>query len=181
MVAPIVTLPDLVKYQDGDAQFMIDQATAYVRSYCGWHVTPVVTETITLSGAGPSLEQRAMHYARTRVLFLPSLHVVSVASVTQDGALVPSTDYMVDPAGFLVHSGDWSSGVRSVVVTMTHGYDEAPDLADVILARASRRQVNPNAVTRTQAGPFSEQYEVASGFAPDELVALDRYRLHPRP
>jgi len=174
IAAPIVILDDLVAYQAGDAQSLIDQATANVRTYCGWHITPVVTETVTLSGLGQTFAA-----TRTKVLFLPSLHVVLVTSVLRDGVLVPAAEYVVDPAGLLVHVNAWPDGVGSVTVTMTHGYAEVPDVAAVIMARVSRVQATPGSAVRVQAGPFSEQYQSGTGFTDDELVTLDRYRLRP--
>lgn len=173
---PIVVLGELVAYQAGDAQILIDQATASVRTYCGWHITPVVTETVTVPGLGQTFTA-----TRTKVLFLPSLHVVLVTSVLRDGVLVPAAEYAVDPAGLLVHVSAWSPSVASVAVTMTHGYVEAPDVAAVIMARVSRVQSTPGSAVRVQAGPFSEQYQSGTGFTDDELVTLDRYRLRPSP
>jgi hypothetical protein len=179
MVAgPIVDTDDLTAYQEGDPQSLINQATSDVRGYCHWHVTPSIAETLTLDGSG------------TGTLILPSLHVAAVTSVTYDGVLLAADDYTWSPIGVieLAPRGPyfagvcrWSSGLGRVVVVMTHGFDEAPDLAGVILARASRSQGNPNAATRTQMGPFAEQYETSSGFTADETSILDRYRLPPRP
>ncbi len=175
---PIVTTTDLTAYQGGDAQSLIDQATALVRRYCGWHVTPSMSETITLDGSGVGVQ------------ILPSLHVTGITSVTYDGTLLAATDYAWSLNGVIEYvaaglyfSGvsRWSTGLGKVVVVMTHGYADAPEVAAVILARASRMQGNPIAATRTQMGPFAEQYEVASGFTADELSTLDRYRLAPRP
>lgn len=176
---PIVTTADLTSYQAGDAQGLIDQATALVRRYCGWHVTPELTETLTLNGSGNGVQ------------ILPSLRVASIASVTHDGTLLTADDdYTWSAAGWIEYvaagpyfseAGLWATAPGKVVVELTHGYTDAPDLAGVILARASRMQGNPNAATRTQVGQVSEQVEVASGFTADERATLDLYRLAPRP
>lgn len=165
----IVELEDLALFQAGDAQTLIDEATANVRSYCGWHIAPSISETLTLNGNG------------RKVLILPSLHVTAVASVTQDGILVADTEYEVDPAGLLAHVGWWWGAVpSSIVVSMTHGYESVPDVAAVIMARVSRAQSTPGNAVRVQAGPFAEQYESGgAGFTGDELATLDRYRLRP--
>lgn len=166
----IVAPADLVLYQAGDAQTLIDEATANVRSYCGWHIAPSVSETVTLNGNGG------------KVLLLPSMYVTAVTAVTQDGITVADTDYDFDSAGILFNVGWWGILPRSIEVTMTHGYAAVPDVAAVILARVSRAQASPGAAVRVQAGPFSEQYESGgAGFTGDEIATLNRYRLRPGP
>lgn len=177
--SPVVIPGDLEAYQAGDPQLLIDQATADVRRYCHWHVTPSITEIVTLDGTGNGTQ------------ILPSLHVATVTSVTYDGTLLtPLVDYTWSPIGVIEYAPRspyfagiyyWSRKVGNVVVEMTHGYDDAPDLAGVIMALASRSQGNPNRLIRTQAGPFADQYEVGSGCTAAELATLDRYRLPPRP
>lgn len=171
---PIVLVGDLESYQGGDAQSLIDQATALVRRYCGWHVTPERTETFVLDGSGG------------RSLRLPSLHVTGVSAVTNDDIVYTDDEFEWSTVGTLTRSpscGIWIKGARKVRVTVTHGYsaDDAADLASVVMARATRVQGSPGAAIRVQAGPFSEQYEAGSGFTADELATLDRYRLPPRP
>jgi len=175
---PVVIPGDLESYQAGDPQLLIDQATADVRRYCGWHVTPSITEVVTLDGSGNGTQ------------ILPSLHVTAVTSVTYDGTLLTADDYIWSPVGVIEYAplgpyfpgvAYWSRGAGRVVVEMTHGYDEAPDLAGVILALASRSVGARSGLTRMQMGPFSEQYEVGSGCTASELATLDSYRIPPRP
>ena len=171
---PIVLVGDLESYQGGDAQSLIDQATALVRRYCGWHVTPERTETMALDGSGG------------RSLRIPSLHVTGVSAVTNDGTAYTDDDFAWSSVGTLTRgprTGIWAEGPRKVRATVTHGYspDDAADLASVIMARATRMQASPGSASRVQAGPFSEQYESGSGFTSDEMATLDRYRLPPRP
>ena len=52
---------------------------AEVRAYCGWHIAPVVTETLTLDGPGGHL------------LVLPTLRLVDLLSVTNEGHAVVET------------------------------------------------------------------------------------------
>jgi hypothetical protein len=173
---PVVDATDLTAYQGGDPEALIAQATALVRRYCRWHVTPSVTETVFLDGSGALFQP------------MPTLHVTAVASVTEDGVLVNPATYQWSSIGHLWRAWPWSGHFRGVEVEMTHGYTTAEDVAGVILAIASRAQVSPNGVVRTQAGPFSETYSqtgfnVAGGVSmvEHELAILDRYRLPPRP
>lgn len=185
VVGPIVVTGDLELYQGGDAQSLINQATALVRRYCGWHVTPNVVETVTLDGSGNGTQ------------ILPSLRVTGITSVTYDGVLLAASDYSWSPFGvieydtagpYFLSAYRWLNGTGKVVVTMNHGYVDAPDLAGVVMAIASRAQSSPNGVVRTQSGPFSETYSqtglnVAGGVSmvDHEKDILDRYRLPPRP
>ena len=170
---PIVTSTDLEAFQGGDVDALLDQANAVVRGYCGWHVAPVVTQTVTLVGS------------RNPLLALPSLNVTAVSSVTVDGVAVDVDAYTWSAIGVLRRVDCWWNGFASttggqsaVEVTFTHGYDSVPDLARVILALANRMQDNPKSATRVQAGPFAEQYGAAgSGFTLDELAVLRRYRI----
>lgn len=171
---PIVTPEQLAAYQGGDAQTLLDQATALVRSWCGWHVTPSRTETVTLNGNG------------SPTLGLPSLYVTALTSVTDtDGTLLTlDTDYQWSTAGVLSRLGlgwVWGSGIA---VTFTHGYDEVPELAAVIMAVASRAQKSPDGVTRVQEGLVVEQYSQTTSGAgggvsllPHEKDILRRYRV----
>jgi hypothetical protein len=96
--------------------------------------------------------------------FLPSMHVTAVASVVDDGAtLVDGTDFAWSTQGWLqkLTCGAFSWKPRSVVVTLTHGYDEIPDdvqaVIDRLAARASSdagalRQVGQVAYATTTAG-----------------------------
>lgn len=173
MTEPIVTTTDLDSYQSGAPQTVIDQATALVRAYCGWHVSPVVTETITVGSDGG------------RVLMLPSLHVTDITSVTVDG--VAQTDYSWSEAGY-VTGCYWPTGPRSVAVSLTHGFADAPDVASIILAVASRAQASPDGVVRVQAGQVSRTFSqtafnVAGGVSlvAHEKAVLDLYRIPGRP
>jgi len=176
---PIVTTEQLTLYQGGDAQSAIDQATALVRGYCGWRVTPSAAETVTLDGSGTSTQ------------ILPSLHVTAITSVTYDGVLLDAADYTWSPIGvieylragpYFISACRWLTGLGKVVVVMEHGYPEAADLAGIILARADRGQNVPDRVKSTTMGPRSEAYsDAGQEFSMEELAVLDRYRLPGRP
>lgn len=177
----LVTPADLAAYQGGDPQALLDQATALVRAWCGWHIAPVRTETITVSPAVPGY-----------LLGLPSTYVTDVASVTDPGGtvLVADTDFTWSTAGYLVRLAApywpqyWRGGVQ---VTLTHGYEATPpEVAAVIMAVASRAQKSPDGVTRAQEGLVVEAYSqtspgAAGGVAllPHEKDQLRSYRVPP--
>jgi hypothetical protein len=159
-----------------------DQAVAFVQTYCGWHISPELDETLTLDGPGGW------------ALILPTLHVVSIASVTENGtALVEDADYTWSEAGVVRRrswcgdpevwvTGWWTCEYRGISVELTHGYADWPlDLASVISTISARIKENPSGLEQITVGPFSEKY-ASSGAAlsAGELFVLDAYRLPKR-
>lgn len=184
-VEPIVLVADLEAYQSGDPQGLIDAATAAVRRYCGWHITPTRTETLTLTSDGSS------------TLMLPSLCVFDVAAVTYGETLLAPDDYAWTPYGVIALSRSllygcaplWTTVLpQTVSVTLTHGFAAAPDVEGVILSMVARAQVSPSGVIRSQVGQVGFTYSQtgtgqAGGIAmlPNEISTLDLFRLAPRP
>jgi hypothetical protein len=173
-----IDVSDLTDFQSGDAQTHLDLALAVVRAYCGWHIAPSQEDTVTLDGAGTTIQA------------LPSLHVTAVESVEVDGEAVDTGNFTWSAAGFLRYGGEcwpgrWSGVLRDVVVTFTHGYAELPaEIRAVVLSVAARSSTSPSGASTMQAGPYS----VALGRNADgssggvtltdlERAVLDRYRL----
>lgn len=174
MAAELVTTTELDAYLSGDSDTALGLAEAAVRAYCGWHVAPVKSATVTAWGVGDG------------VLLLPSLHVASVESVTVDGD--PVTDYTWREHGTL-HGRCWRGRVE---VSFTHGFDvDSPAyqvVRGLILAVAARAKASPNGVMRAQVGQVSETYSQtatnqAGGVAllTSEKNLLAPYKLPPRP
>ncbi len=124
------------------------QAEVLVRAYCGWHISPSRTDTVTVRGTGGN------------VLLLPTMRLTAVVTVTDDGYSVPAADFDVDSNGYLVRfDGYWS--YRLVVVQFTHGYTPPPaDVTAVVQAVGKRALNNPGTLTRHQVGPFSDSYSL---------------------
>lgn len=164
----IVSDEDLGQFKANEPWMLLDQATAAVRNACGWHVTPVETETVALDVTG------------ARSLLLPTLHIVSVESVTIDGTVLDPGSYFWSTAGVL--TGECLRRGRTVVVKFTHGFEDAEDIKGVILSVVSAAQSAPRGVTSQQTGPFAVQYSVRESLeGPEHKPVLDRYRLPPRP
>ncbi|UOE45477.1 hypothetical protein [Agromyces larvae] len=135
-----------------DAAFWIDAAHGAVRRYCGWHVAPLITELLELDGTGG------------RRILLPSLRVVALVKVVNDGRDVTDTVRFSRRSGFLsLKSGCWSDEPGTVEVTLTHGYDlaEVPEVAALIDVLAKRASTNQGAVVQQSIGPASVR--VATG------------------
>src|SRR5215213_5938206 len=86
-----------------------------VRDFCGWHVAPSRTETITLDGSG------------TELLLLPSTYVTAIGSICEDGVTLGSAYYSWSQDGVVEKLyGWWTRKRRGVQVTLTHGYPTCP-------------------------------------------------------
>ena len=175
MADPIVVVADLTAHLAGDQQAAIDAATDLVRDYCGWHVTPEESAAVQVRGNGST------------VLQLPSLRVVSVASVVDDEGMTVD-GYKVAPEGYLF-GRTWSAD-RVYTVTMTHGFTEAPALAQVVLRVAAGTASAPTApgpATSVSLGSARIGYGSVRGSAgvggmsDADLAVLDRYKLPPLP
>lgn len=146
---PLATAEELAAFtkgaiaaDDARAQSVLEGVSSAVRRYCGWHISPVVTETVTVDGPGG------------RLLSLPSLNVTAVASITQgESALVADDNYRWSADGSVkCTSGRWTEEFRDITVTFTHGYDseDVADVNQVVLAVAARHMASPTGATREQ-------------------------------
>lgn len=162
---------------DGNDQVAF--ATGRIRSYCRWHIYPLITSTVTLDTDGS-------------LLMLPSLHVTDITSVTRtaDGVVISAGDYSWSAAGMIAARYGWPQGFRSVQVVFTHGYDYLPDeLREVAVSAASRvpatlsgvSQETAGGVSRTYSGLLSGTAAVAAGWTFAEQQVLDKYRIPSRP
>lgn len=131
------------------AQLKLDNATAAIKSHCGWSI---LQESFTAD---------ARNARGGRSLFLPTLRLTAVANVVADGiALTEGTDYEWWSYGELERLGKhWPRKPRSVVLDWTHGFTTLPaDLKGVCLSLAGRGYLNPTGAKSTTqtAGPFIE-------------------------
>lgn len=137
------------------------------RRFCGWHVTPVrEDDVVTLDGPGG------------RLLTLPTLALVELTSVVEDGAALDLADLRTSTRGLVTKKsgGLWSQHYGSIVVTMTHGYDDAPAFDAAVLSLIDRMSLAPAGGRMKAVGPF--QYEDTSQ---PEKELLASYRLEASP
>jgi hypothetical protein len=160
----------------------IERAEAEVRAYCGWHIAPQREDTLTLDGPGGPL------------LVLPSLHVVSVTSVAENGVELDPEGYAWSAAGVVRRTSSaatwngscgWTSDYRAVVITMTHGYAEMPlDVQAVIDRLTARSTDDPSQYSQVGAVAYAtgaDGLPVSGSLTTLDRMVLDRYRLPPRP
>jgi hypothetical protein len=146
-------------------------ASESVRSDAGWHIAPVVTETVTVDGSGMS-----------PFLLLPTLKLGQVGSVRvlSDDGFLPADGWRVAGSGMLYRAHGWPYGIAGVEVTMTHGYDQVPyDLLPILAARCQRAMADTSVTQRSEtvlSRTLSESYN-AGHLVGDSSDGLSRYKL----
>lgn len=184
--APETPLPPLVTAQqvangsrgkilEGDPRLapLIDGASASIRRYCGWHITPVITQTITLDGPGGDL------------LALPTLRLVEILSIAEHGTPLTEQDYDWSEIGSILRRrGCWSPRYRAIVTEVRHGFESAPDVAQIVQQVVLNALASPLGATAETAGGVSVTWAqtapgVAGGMAllQRDLDVLNLYRL----
>lgn len=121
-------------------------ASAGIRRYCGWHIGPVLRETLTGDGPGGSL------------LLLPTGKLRAVLSASNAGRPVNIDAIDASEAGMLeLRSGSWSGRLGSVAVRLEHGYhlQELADVGQIVKQVTANAIASPMGATREQAGTVS--------------------------
>lgn len=153
--------------------FWLAAAHGSVRRHCGWHVAPIISETLTLDGSGGT------------DILLPSLRVVELITVTNAGVDVTASVDTSKSGMLRMRSGKWTDRFGGVVVQMRHGYDldEVPEVA-AIIAGVAKRGPNAGRVDTTEAVNGSSRGAALDRGAPlsipllqTEKDTLDPYRL----
>ena len=143
---------------------IVDIAVAQLRADAGWHIAPVVTETLTIASNGGSL------------LILPTRRIVSLSAVRD------VTTGSTAVTGWTRLGGGLWLGYRGfpaglLEVDLTHGYETMPaDLLPVVAdyARRVSDTRDPGLASRT-VGPFTESYRDLGGATVTLSPALARY------
>lgn len=159
-VEPIVSASTQV-----DPQFWLNAATNAVRRECGWHVAPIITETLVLDGAGGD------------TLLVPSLRVRSLTTVLNNGADVTEQVKFSRRAGVLTLASGWSRDVGAIEITLQHGFDldEVPDVAALIVA-LTKRAAAATTVSQQSIGPASVKHLTGTDGAPLSIPLMQTER-----
>jgi hypothetical protein len=150
-------LPDVPVGVDADVWASV---VAEVRAFCGWHIAPEVTETVTLDGPGSSL------------VVLPTLRLVDLVSITDDGVEV------VDPEwsrSGMVRRYCWTRKFRGVVAEMTHGFEEWPAELLTVMAEMASTAGALTGVKAVTSGAHQVTFETS--IRPTQRDVLGRYQL----
>jgi hypothetical protein len=136
-------------------------AESVIRDYCGWHIAPAISETLTLDGSG------------TYRMFLPTLRIKTITSIVDDGRTLLPTDFeWSEKLGIVEKSRmPWTGKRRGVVIVLVHGYDNCPaSIVDMVKQLAKS---GPAAITRASIGQTSISY----GTATPSYEVLNKYRV----
>lgn len=172
MADPFATPAELSAYSKGSisptderSPLLLAGASEAIRRYVGWNVAPAEDQTVTLDGGGS-------------VLYLPSLQVNSISSITVDGTLYEPTDYEWSRVTGNVrrkYGPIWPDIWGGVVVTFNSGYTDVPkDLKAIVLQVASIAMSSPTGATREQAGAISMQWATTAPGVAGGLSLLQR-------
>jgi hypothetical protein len=175
---PLVNLKDYknaLARNDAAKEQWIKAAQSAVQRYCGWHVSPIISEQITVDGVGGV------------DLYLPTLRAIEVKDVYNNGVLVPEDDYSSSRDGYMrLYTGSWSNRLSGIKLTLEHGYemDDIEELRALILTIAGRAEASPQGVTQEASGArtitFSRFAGGSSGgvaIFDHEYALLNRYKL----
>lgn len=145
------------------AELLIDMATDDIRTHCGWHIAPTVTETVTVDGSGGEVQT------------LPTLHLVDLIAVADDGTDLTVADVEWSVAGYMKRPGyRWTSRLRGVVAEIEHGYAEVPmGLVGLVCDLVARSMTKPPGVARESSGGESVNYDLAE-MTDRDIRMLDR-------
>lgn len=115
---------------DADTAVWLDRALKAARRYCGWHVTPVQTDTdVVMDGPGG------------RLLALPTMRVVDLSALSENGTAADvDTELYVSESGLVrkVNGGCWTSRYGGITYTLEHGFDAATDWQTAVLELVDR-------------------------------------------
>lgn len=168
--------------QELQAQALLDQASAVVRSYVRQDISrATTTDTFTMRRVDPVLHRCA------GAVTLPQRPVVDIDTVLIDGT--ETQDWWQDGNDLLLRSWTWDRPPAAhrppqVTVTYTHGWDPVPaEIQAIVMQAANRVIVNPSGIRSETVGGESVTYLIpAAGeylgvlLSRTEQKVLDRYR-----
>lgn len=166
-------------------QDLLDASSAAIRRYCGWHISPVVTEELIVDGTGGS------------VISLPTLRLLDLTALTETWNWQTSYIWASDQIewsrdGNLRKPGGagWTTAFRGISATIKHGFETADcgDLTQLCITMSARAAASPFGVTTQAVGQVSIRMSSGSASSSaggvsiydDQAAALDAYRVFGR-
>lgn len=156
-MSSLVSTSDFASYLQRDldrysAELALAGASGLVRIYCGWPISQVLGDVMTVDSHGGT------------ALMLPTLRLTAVASVgLVDGSTVDAGAYTWGANGVLYRADGWPTGARAVTATVDHGYDPIPDeVRIVVCAVAARLYSNPEGLTSKTSGDGGKTFGTLS-------------------
>jgi hypothetical protein len=150
----VESIPDLVSSDTTvDSSTWLKAAQQSVRSYCGWHIAPNITQTLKLDSYG------------ARTLLLPSMHVTDISSLMINGVEMKD-DIDWSTAGTVkLRKGCFPDSPGAVTVTLKHGFDaaEVADVTSLMLKLAQRGSTGPGVIGSQSTNGSSVTFITAGG------------------
>lgn len=146
---------------------IVDAAVDAVRTAAGWHIAPVVSETVTVDAIGGV------------TLFLPTLRLTAVDEVRD---LRGDTPVVLDGwrksrSGMLSRAAYWPCGFETVEADITHGYATTPPALFAVIAEYCQMQSLNAGVRQESAGGESVSYSASGAITPESAAVLAKYTL----
>jgi hypothetical protein len=202
-VPPLVTIedPDYQKFKDGDEAYLLEVACDAIRDYCGWHISPSLTQT-----------KPQLHVGSKGIVMLPSRYVTDVAEVKIHNLNPDDEVVVLDPDTYAWFEGGWIERLHlsswgwgwpgayfgpdapyyqpnyaslMVDVTMTHGYETLPTNIKQIafeLAHSTGATKGLISGVKTIQSPqysttFADAVKAGMNFSDEQMHIMDNYRL----
>lgn len=164
---PLVDPSDVKTYPGGPfSEDIVTSAGASVRSDAGWHIAPVVRETIEV------------YPAPMEVLFLPTMKIKEVHSITDPNGNEMDHDGIIRGEGIILRKEGWPKKVISI--DLSHGYEECPP--DLIPVIASRCQASGMDTTVSQEASATESIMYTAPIGTKKVIReISRYGIPYRP
>jgi hypothetical protein len=171
----LVTLEQFATYLKQDtgqwdsnerASLCIEGASGAAVEYCGWHIAPRLTTSVTVDGSG------------TRIQPLPTLNLVALNTLAENGQPLDVNRIDWSGNGLLEKYGweVWTRRRRGVVADIEHGYVDTPSwIVTLVCAVAARGFLTSPGVMQESAGGESITYSTSKATAPPGVVTLMDY------
>jgi hypothetical protein len=169
---PLVTAEEFAAWTGGKVPAadprvapLLAGASAGVRRWCGWHIAPVLEETLTGDGPGGSL------------LLLPTGRLLEVLSATNAGTDVDVSGLDFSRYGMVeLRDGSWGSRLGSVSLRVRHGHDlaDVAEVAQIVKQVTANALASPMGATREQAGTVSVSWATTAPGVSGGLSLLQR-------
>ena len=171
---PLITATELrtlmprLSSTDERLDAVLDNVSAAVRDYCGWHISPSLTCSFTGEGEGS-------------LLMLPSMGVTAVNSLVMDGREISASDYWWKSSGMVkLKWCKFNLGWRNVECEYVAGFN-AQAVAQAVAQIAANALVASPGVREEHAGSVGVTYnQTGSGITGGvSILARDMELLAP--
>jgi len=155
----------LLSPSDTRSDIILAGATKAIQNFCGWNIAPAEDLVIYLDGG-------------TAELFLPTLKLNSVESITVEDVPLADTDFEWSRITGNVRRKDLSAFPEvwgGIVVDYNSGYAAVPEeLKQIVLQVSALALSSPTGATKEQAGQVAMSWGTTAPGVAGGLTLLDR-------